>query len=252
MNCNNSKNESQQRGGVIYLITNNLNGKVYVGQTIQRLGVRLWRHKNDGKPGIGKAIQKYGWENFSAEILEICSIDMIDLREKFWIKVYDCIAPNGYNLTDGGNGRRVVSDETRKKLSESHLGKPAYWKGKKFSEEHKANLSKSHKGKKMLDEQRAKISKSLKGKMSGEKNPMYGKTPHNKGQSMSDEQRLKISDTLKLKGIKPPSRKGETSPMKGRHHSAEARARMSATKKAQNAKKKLEKNNFVEGRLFND
>jgi NUMOD3 motif len=115
--------------GTIYLVTNNLNGKQYVGQTTT----------SDGR-GHGQlvtaAYKKYGKEHFSYDI--IC--DRIDNRptlnfvEKFWIKVMNCRIPNGYNIDHGGSSKDKVSDETRKKLSKSLTGY-------KHTDEAKANMS---------------------------------------------------------------------------------------------------------------
>ena len=103
--CTNFSVESQQCKGVIYLITNMINGKSYVGQTIQKLSKRLSRHKNDKRPGLGQAIQKYGWENFTHKILEECeNREQLNEREIFWIAKLNTQTPNGYNLTSGGKG----------------------------------------------------------------------------------------------------------------------------------------------------
>ncbi|MBQ6005770.1 MAG: GIY-YIG nuclease family protein [Selenomonadaceae bacterium] len=71
---NNSQSGCQSKCGVIYLITNTLNGKMYVGQTRQKLSSRIYGHKsNKGKSAIDVAIRKYGWENFTVEVLETCA-----------------------------------------------------------------------------------------------------------------------------------------------------------------------------------
>ncbi len=89
---------------VIYLITNLLNGKKYVGQTRRELRQRISQHKNDSEAYIDRAIKKHGWENFSVSILEECaSPDELNDREIYWIGALNTRKPNGYNLTDGGN-----------------------------------------------------------------------------------------------------------------------------------------------------
>ena len=82
--CNNLKNESQQRTGVIYKLTNNVDKKCYVGQ----------------KNMVGK-------------------IFLMNEHEIFWIAELKTKAPNGYNLTDGGHGNRgnKMSDEQKKKIA---------------------------------------------------------------------------------------------------------------------------------------
>ena len=107
--------------GVIYLITNLLNGKKYVGQTTN-LKRRIRQHKR-GDLCIDKAIQKYGWENFTLEVLEECeSPEQLHEREIFWIAHFNCMSPNGYNLTEGGSSTWICSSETHDKMSTSKTG----------------------------------------------------------------------------------------------------------------------------------
>ena len=108
--------------GIIYKITNKLNGMTYVGQTTRSLEVRFKEHtKADSL--IGDAIRKYGEENFSREIIEECkSSKQLYKREMFWIAYFNCKAPNGYNQTDGGESGWTHTPETRAKMSESHTG----------------------------------------------------------------------------------------------------------------------------------
>lgn len=86
----------------IYKITNKVNGKSYIGQSIDIN--RRWNEHKTGSytSAIHLAIIKYGIENFIWEILEECSIKELDIKEKYYIQQYNTLAPNGYNLTDGG------------------------------------------------------------------------------------------------------------------------------------------------------
>lgn len=104
----------------IYLITNNINGKKYIGQS-RNLIKRWGQHKTESrrdKPNliVDKAIKKYGIDNFSFEILFECPLDMLDDWETDMIRLYDSVRPRGYNCVDKCNG---VSEEVRLKLSES-------------------------------------------------------------------------------------------------------------------------------------
>lgn len=111
----------------IYLITNKLNGKKYVGQTRQPVKARWQYHCNPAKKCFGSAVRlaiiKYGKANFTFEVLEeVGSIEETNYLEAYYIRHYQTLAPNGYNLTTGGEAH-TVSDETRKKLSLAHKGK---------------------------------------------------------------------------------------------------------------------------------
>ena len=87
----------------IYLIMNRTNFKKYVGLTSRTVARRFYEHSINRKSAIGLAIQKYGYDNFLIVILEVCdTLEKANEREKFWIAFHDCIAPNGYNRTDGG------------------------------------------------------------------------------------------------------------------------------------------------------
>lgn len=96
----------------IYCITNLINGKRYIGQSI-RIENRWEEHKRNAfdlsreeynKP-FYQAIRKYGLDNFKFEILEECKVEELDEKEKYWIKYYQTFPPDldkGYNLTPGG------------------------------------------------------------------------------------------------------------------------------------------------------
>ena len=197
--------ESQPRTGVIYKITNALNGKCYVGQTRQKLNRRLNGHKsNKGKSAIDAAIKKYGWENFTVAVIEECPVEQLDEREMFWIAALNTKIPNGYNLTDGGLCNSNPSEETRAKISAHHAD---------FSGEKNGFYGKHH-----SEEARAKMSAAKKGK---------SHKPH------SPETRAKIS----------ASSKGKHSQNRGRKHTTETRAKIAVARKAYWAKKKLESQN---------
>lgn len=93
--------------GIIYKAVNKINGKIYIGATIQKLLARKKKHEEKSKKntyGFHGAIYKYGKENFLWEIVEECLIDDIDEREIFYIEKYNSYANDGYgyNLTRGG------------------------------------------------------------------------------------------------------------------------------------------------------
>lgn len=93
--------------GLIYIITNSINDKVYIGQTIQSLKDRWNEHcrkacsKNEADMHIKRAIFKYGKNNFNIKELEKCTIEELDEREIYYISLYDSFN-KGYNSTKGG------------------------------------------------------------------------------------------------------------------------------------------------------
>lgn len=111
----------------IYKIENLINGKIYIGQS-QNI-IRRWNeHRNfsyrpelQHKP-LYQDFIKYGLKNFSFEVVEECSIDLLDEREKYWIEYYNScyFAPNsnGYNLNYGGGKYNAFSSETLDKMVE--------------------------------------------------------------------------------------------------------------------------------------
>lgn len=110
--------------GVVYKITNRVNGKVYVGQTTHTLSRRFGEHRRYRTcPAIGAAIQKYGAENFSIEPIYY-ALDRYELndKEQFLIKKFNSMYPNGYNLTTGGEHFRM-SKESAAKISVAMKGK---------------------------------------------------------------------------------------------------------------------------------
>lgn len=96
--------------GVVYLVTNAINGKKYVGQTSGTLGHRWSQHLSLAKKGsphaIHGAIRKYGRGSFSVEALEEVRGSREDLlaAEVRHIAAHSCVCPHGYNLTPGGEG----------------------------------------------------------------------------------------------------------------------------------------------------
>lgn len=100
----------------IYKITNEVNNKIYIGQSInieKRVKEHFWKSEcskdRSYNSALHSAIRKYGKQNFSWEIIEECTIDNIDDREKYYIKYYNSLTPNGYNILSGGQkNRRVI------------------------------------------------------------------------------------------------------------------------------------------------
>lgn len=150
---------------ILYMVINRVANRRYIGITSRGLRQRWLEHLADARSGRGwalhDAIRQYGDDAF--EIVEIERSDdwgRLCSCERQAIAKFNCIAPHGYNLTPGGEGGlgRVVSPETRAKISAARKGKP-------LSDEHRAKLSAAKTGKKMpprTAEHCAKISDGLK------------------------------------------------------------------------------------------
>ena len=204
----------------IYKITNKLNGKVYIGQSID-IDTR-WRQHINAKDDalIHKSIQKYGPENFNFEVLLECPAEMLNDWERDMIALYDCISPKGYNLTEGGGGCKC-SEETRLKMSEAKKGKPSWNKGIPCSEETRLKMSEAKKGHHISEEQKRKISEANKGHHISEEHKRKISDAQ-KGKHLSEETKIKISNALKG--------------AKGKPHSEETKIKMKGLKKGKHWK----------------
>lgn len=160
---------------------------------------------------IKKAIKKYGIENFVKEILEEnVAKEELSIREMFWIQKLNTKLPNGYNLTEGGEGTlgikrtksqiekhrkaiigKKLSEETRKKMSKAH-------KGKKLSIEHVMNLTKALTGRKLSPEHVKKVADGNRGKKLSEEQKRMISEFH-KGKPTSEETKIKMSLSNKAK-----------------------------------------------------
>ncbi|WP_405286429.1 GIY-YIG nuclease family protein [Methanobrevibacter sp.] len=86
----------------IYMLTNKLNGKSYIGASVN-ITNRWYAHKNKARNArIAKLVTNVGKENFSFSVLEECPLDELDDKEKYYIDLYDTLVPNGYNVHHGG------------------------------------------------------------------------------------------------------------------------------------------------------
>lgn len=124
----------------VYLITNKITGKKYIGVTHHSdVNKRFDTHKY-GRIRLSNSIKKYGSENFTIESVKECiSLDEAYMLEPSYIEEYGTRHPNGYNYSSGGKGSREghgnsipTSEETKKKISASKKGQ--YW-GANLSED---------------------------------------------------------------------------------------------------------------------
>jgi len=107
---------------LIYIATNKINGKRYVGKTEKTLSERWYRHQKNVEYGsqtyFHRAIRKHGAENFSFELLEDCSDELNNEKERYWIAT---LQPE-YNMTKGGDGG-WINDQTGNTWTVSKQGR---------------------------------------------------------------------------------------------------------------------------------
>ena len=137
----------------VYITTNLLNNKKYIGKRMCRCEIAEDQYLGSGK-ALQNAIQKYGKENFYKEVIEICeNHEHCNEREKYWINFYDAVKNrNFYNIASGGDGGDTYSglsqeelEKIRKIKSEKSSGKnnPRY--GAILSEKTKQKISVAYK-----------------------------------------------------------------------------------------------------------
>lgn len=172
----------------IYLIANCVTGDLYVGKS-KNMRDRLAAHRKLLRRNLheNKFMQnswnKYGEESFEFYVLEECSFEEMSDKEKYYISALKCQAPNGFNLTTGGDGMENPSEETRKKMSEKRKLRVTKdetrilislaGKGKPKSKEFRENLSKLKTGKKITPKSEfARVNTSM-AKQGNGKNSTY-------------------------------------------------------------------------------
>ena len=135
----------------IYGIRNKINNHVYIGKTSMNFGDRWDSHKSLLRNNkhfnnyLQNAWNKYGENNFEFIVVEECSNEQINERERYYIKLYRDQGLS-YNIADGGEGGGLLgkhlSEETKKKIGEKNR---IHMLGRKASEETKQKMSQSHK-----------------------------------------------------------------------------------------------------------
>jgi hypothetical protein len=136
----------------IYKITNPKN-KIYIGQSLN-ITQRFLNYKQSPSKTqrrIYNSLKKYGFSNHKFEVLHLCDKEQLNVLEKYYIDLFNTFnTKHGLNLRDGGGSRGAFSDESKKQLSKTRKSLNI-----KYDDEYKIKMSK---------------------KLSGEKNPMYGKS----------------------------------------------------------------------------
>ena len=221
---------------LIYKAVNKTNGKIYIGQTVTTLHIRIQRHKSYGNWPIQRAIRKYGLDSFEFTVIDTAtSHQELNDKEIYWIAHYNCKAPHGYNLTDGGGGISgwKATPEFRDKISKAN-------KGKVRTPEMRARLSAAKLGVKMSPETCAKRSIIQTGKKLSQatidKLREAGKRWREAnpgallGRIQSEETRRKIGAAHKGRKHSPESREKCRIANTGKRHSPESRKKMSESR----------------------
>lgn len=177
--------------GFIYITTNMINGKRYIGQ---RKFSRKWQSYLGSGSVLRQAFEKYGRDNFIRDIVDIgYSAKELNDLEIEWIKNYNAYENKDfYNIADGGKSGNAFAGKTEEEMLVI-----------------KNKISLSKRGKEMSDKTRLKISETLKGKYIGNLNWNYGK-------KLSEDVKFKISKAVE----------GENNGFYGKKHSLETKLKI--------------------------
>lgn len=265
----------EKKYNFVYLTTNLLNGKQYVGD-------HCTNNIEDKYLGSGrtflKALKKYGSENFKTEILEFFANkkEAFTAQEKYIIK-YNTISPNGYNISPKGGhfSKGSMSEETKEKLRKINIGnknspiigrtfKDFYIEKygeeeglkkylilkKKWHEAHKGEthiisdesrkkMSETHKGKKLTEEHKLKVSLALKGKKKPERSLEHRNniSKANKGRKHTEIAILNMGNGKRGSTRTDEQKKNISNSLKGRKLSPEHKAKLSEIRKLKYKKK---------------
>jgi group I intron endonuclease len=202
---------------IIYKAVNRINGRIYVGKTVRSFPYRISRHLNDKrKTAFPAALRKYGLQAFEWSVIDTAEdAQTLNEKERFWIRALNSKAPNGYNLTDGGEGT---------------LGFSSWAKGKHFSAAHRRKISQKRMGHDVSEETRQKLSMSQAGK-SGK--PLSRETRRKiskalSGRHLTESTKQKLRNARLGTHLSAETKERIRKAMTGRHHSEESKARMSA------------------------
>lgn len=253
--------------GYVYITTNLINNKIYIGQ-----------HKSETFDseyiGSGKylknAVNKYGRNNFSVEVIEWAENKYIlNLLEKRWIRFYRKRNYVMYNIADGGEGGDVFSglSAADKKRRNEKLRKNSYfstvsgeeskemhkraWKTRrlngndKFSAEYRQKLSNAHKGYKVSDDTKKKLSDANRGKKLTDEHKKKIRTSNIGKHSMSPENKKKMSERAKL-------RVGKANSFYGKHHSSYTKKKIGSYNKERFSNKIWINNGVINKRVERD
>lgn len=203
----------------IYKITSP-SDRVYIGQgtDIQRRFKEYLtltsKIKNQTK--MYNSLIKYGVENHTFEIIEGCSVEDLNCRERYWQDFYD-VLNGGLNcvLQACGELRYVVSEDTKKLLSSMRQGEGNSFYGKSHTDYTKQLISEANSGRTMDDDTKSKIREKLKGRIFTQEHK--GKLSlSGVGRKHSEESKKKMSESTKGRVISQEARDKQAKSIKGK------------------------------------
>lgn len=254
---------------IIYQALNRINGKSYIGQTID-LKRRKERHRSDALDGsvyyFHRAIRKYGWGAFEWSILyqdDDNDRDWMNWLECRFIKKLGTKAPNGYNMTDGGEGATGLNHtedavEKIKEASKRQWQNPKHRQlmsftlgglslndlhGSEKAEEIRQKQSLVKQGKRQTPEAKQKKSVALSGRSKSTQAKVNMRVAYvmksDKAKANSSFGILKFNEQRELNGITEQHRQKLVSSHLGKKQSEETRAKMRLAQQRRRQKEKL-------------
>jgi group I intron endonuclease len=254
--------------GKIYKISNNFNDKEYVGQTWSELHERFKGHCSPGSKCIKlrNAIQAHGKENFIIELLweGECTQEQLDEYEVELIGLFDTLDPYGYNLKEGGYGGKH-SLESRQKMSEAltnpspatRMKRSIALTGRIVSEQTRQRMSDSHKGKINSEETRQKLSIALKGRILTPEHRLK-LSESLKGKKLSQFNRERLIELTRNRIVTAETRQKMSAARKGRTFTEEHKARLResrrnrVTKHVVSLETRAKQSAALKGRVFTE
>jgi group I intron endonuclease len=260
----------------IYCIENTVTGQKYIGKSVD-IGFRWnghrtkFKNKKHANPYFQHSYDKYGEENFKYSIIELCEKEKLSEREIFYIQEFNTKHPNGYNVTDGGEGaaglkrglrtpehcrkiseankgrRHNLSDEDREKMRQRMLGNKlaeGWVPSQEYKDTQKKNLTgKKYKetgNKKRTPEQIESSRERAKGNQYAKGYKFTSEQIAKKLETQRVNRELRKAEKLAKEGPPPPKIKKRKGPV-GRKLTQEQIATRTASRKKNDAARKAEK-----------
>lgn len=214
----------------IYKIISPTN-RIYIGQSININRRKNQYRRIDNKikrmTKIYRSLIKYGFEQHKFEIIEECLPDDLNTRERYWQEYYNVTGKMGLNcvLVESSDKKRIISEETKEKISKNNS---RYWKGKKLSKE---SIELGIKNRIYTEEYRKKIGDKSRGRKHTEETKQII-SKKNLGRKHSEESKLKMSLAVTGRKHSEESKKKMSIIKTGRILSEESRKKISINSKS--------------------